>query len=184
MINLTYFCHGTTTDNENNISSGRSDAALSDLWYKQWVELRDKIKETHFDFVFCSDLQRAAKSAELTFQGKVPILHDRRLRECNYGINNWHPSEIVEPLQEKNLITRFPEGESYEDVRLRVQSFLADLKAKFDNCSIALVSHKAPQLALEVLLKNKTWEQAFAEDRRKTKAWQPGRKFTLGIVPE
>jgi len=29
------------------------------------------------------------------------------------------------------------------------------------------------------LLKNKTWEQAFAEDWRKTKAWQPGWKYII-----
>jgi len=28
-------------------------------------------------------------------------------------------------------------------------------------------------------LKNKTWEQAFAEDWRKTKSWQPGWEYTL-----
>jgi len=28
-------------------------------------------------------------------------------------------------------------------------------------------------------LKNKTWKQAFADDWRKTKAWQPGWDYTL-----
>jgi len=44
---------------------------------------------------------------------------------------------------------------------------------------VAIVAHKAPQLALDVLLKNKTWQQAFAEDWRKTKSWQPGWDYVL-----
>jgi broad specificity phosphatase PhoE len=33
------------------------------------------------------------------------------------------------------------------------------------------------QRAIE--LKHKTWEQAFAQDWRKTKSWQPGWEYTL-----
>jgi hypothetical protein len=41
------------------------------------------------------------------------------------------------------------------------------------------VAHKAPQLVLDVLLKNKSWEQAFSEDWRKTKSWKPGWEYIL-----
>jgi broad specificity phosphatase PhoE len=86
------------------------------------------------------------------------------LRECNYGDYNGKSSEIVEIMQEKNINTRFPNGESYEDVKLRISDFLDFLKKNYEDKSIAIVAHKAPQLALDVLLKGKTWEQAFNED--------------------
>ena len=73
----------------------------------------------------------------------------------------------------------FPGGESYEDVKVRVIAFLGYLKENYAGKSVAIVAHKAPQLALEVLLGGKTWERAFAEDWRKTKAWQPGWNYTL-----
>jgi len=53
------------------------------------------------------------------------------------------------------------------------------LKNNYDGQSVAIVAHKAPQLALEVLLNGKTWEQAFADDWRKKKAWQPGWNYIL-----
>ena len=102
------------------------------------------------------------------------IIPDKRLRECNYGDFNAKPSSIVEPLQEKNITNRFSNGESYEDVKARIVDFLEYLKKNYNGKSVAIVAHKAPQLALDVLLKGKTWEQAFAEDWRKTKSWQPG----------
>ncbi|MBD3360569.1 hypothetical protein GF366_02080 [Candidatus Peregrinibacteria bacterium] len=178
-VKITYFVHGTTTDNEKNISSGWKDVGLSELGIQQSKDLKDKIKDKKFVVVFCSDLKRAVDSVELTFNGDVEIIKDKRLRECNYGKYNAKPSEIVEPMQEENITKRFPEGESYEDVKARIQDFLNDLKKNYNGKHIAIVAHKAPQLALDVLLKNKTWEQAFEEDWRKTKSWQPGWEYVL-----
>ncbi|HLC99431.1 MAG: hypothetical protein A3D65_01165 [Candidatus Lloydbacteria bacterium RIFCSPHIGHO2_02_FULL_50_13] len=178
-INITYFVHGTTADNEKNISSGWFDAELSEVGKKQSITLRDHTKNKKFDVVFCSDLKRAIESAKLTWGGVYSIIPDSRLRECNYGQYNAQSSGVVEPMQEKMITKKFPKGESYEDVKKRIADFLEFLKKNYDGKNIAIVAHKAPQLALDVLLKNKTWEQAFAEDWRKTKSWQPGWEYAL-----
>jgi broad specificity phosphatase PhoE len=178
-VKITYFVHGTTTDNEKQISSGWSDAKLSELGVKQMVELKNRIGGKKFDVVFCSDLKRAVDSANLTFDEGVSIKSDARLRECNYGIFNGKPSEVVEPMQEQSINVRFLEGESYEDVKNRVSDFLDFLKENYDGKNVAVVAHKAPQLALDVLLKGDTWEEAFKNDWRKTKSWKPGWEYTL-----
>ena len=178
-VKITYFVHGTTTDNEEGISSGWHDAGLSELGVKQSIELKEKIKDQKFDVVFCYDLKRAIDSAKLTFEGEVEIIPDGRLRECNYGKFNGQPSSLVEPMQEKHITERFSEGENYEDVKERISDFLSFLKKNYDGKHAAIVAHKAPQLALDVILKNKSWEQAFDEDWRKKKAWQPGWEYLL-----
>lgn len=178
-IEITYFVHGTTTDNEKGISSGWYDVDLSQKGIHQSIELKNQIKEKKFDVVFCSDLKRAVHSAKLTWGETMTIIPDARLRECNYGDYNAKESSIVEPMQEKNITQRFPRGESYEDVKKRIADFLAFLQKNYDEKSVAIVAHKAPQLALDVLLMGKTWEQAFAEDWRKIHAWQPGWKYII-----
>jgi len=179
-IKITYFVHGTTTDNEKEISSGWKDVELSELGIKQSVALKEQTKDKKFDVVFCSDLQRAHNSAKLAWDGIYPIIPDARLRECNYGKLNGASSAIVEPMQEEECITnKFPEGESYEDVKVRMVDFLEFLKKNYDGKNVAIVAHKAPQLSLDVLLKNKTWKQALAEDWRKTKAWKAGWEYEL-----
>jgi len=150
---ITYFVHGTTTDNEKNVSSGWADVELSELGVKQSIELKDKLGDKKFDVVFCSD--------------------------CNYGDLNAAPSAIVEPLQEKMTTERFPSGESYEDVKTRIADFLEFLKKNYDGKSVAIVAHKAPQISLDVLLKGKTWKEALATDWRKTHAWQPGWEYIV-----
>lgn len=177
---ITYFVHGTTTDNEQHISSGWKDVELSELGIQQSKELGETTKDQHFDVVFCSDLKRAHDSAKLAWKGVYQIILDARLRECNYGTLNGASSDVVEPMQEDECIANpFPEGESYEDVKARIADFLEYLKQNYDGTHVAIVAHKAPQLALDVLLKGKTWKQALADDWRKTKAWQPGWEYEL-----
>ena len=175
---ITYFVHGTTIDNERHISSGWKDVDLSEEGIKQSKQLPLLNGDT-FDVVYCSDLRRALHSAELAFKNTFPILIDKRLRECNYGDYNGKSSIIVEPLQEKMIHESFPGGESYEDVKRRMESFLEDIKVSHEGQHIAIVAHKAPQIALDVLLKDMSWEEAFAKDWRHTGAWQPGWQYVL-----
>ena len=178
-VQITYFVHGTTTDNEAHISSGWFDAPLSELGKQQSENLRKLTANRNFAVVFCSDLSRAVDSATITWGDIYPIKQDARLRECNYGDYNAKPSDVVEPLQEQSITTPMPNGESYEMVKERIASFLADLKRDYDGKHIAIVGHKAPQLALDVLLKGMTWEEAFQTDWRKTKSWQAGWEYSL-----
>lgn len=180
-VKITYFVHGTTTDNEQEISSGWKDVELSELGVQQSKELTEKTKDKKFDVIFTSDLKRAMDSAKLAWgDSGIEIIPDERLRECNYGDYNGKPSEIVEPLQEKEMHFKpFPNGESYEDVKNRVADFLKFLKENYDGKTVALVGHKAPQLSLDVLLKGMSWDEALANDWRKTKSWQPGWEYLL-----
>ena len=131
-----------------------------------------------FSVVFCSDLKRAVDSAHLAFGGRYEIIQDERLREANYGDFTQKPDDFKNDL-EKYIDTPFPKGESYKDVEKRIADFLKDIAQKYDEKHIAIVAHQASQLALDVLLKGKTWEQAIAEDWRRTKSWQPGWEYTV-----
>ncbi len=178
-VQITYFVHGTTTDNENKLSSGWNDVELSETGKRQSLELTEKTSQHNFDVVFTSDLSRAFNSAKITWGDKYEIIQDERLRECNYGDLNGKPSDIVEPLQEKSVENPMPNGESYEQVKTRINSFLQFLKSNYGGQHVAIVAHKAPQIALDVLLKDMTWDEAFAKDWRKTKQWQPGWEYQI-----
>lgn len=171
-VKITYFVHGTTTDNEQGLATGWLPWELSELGIVQSKELRNLVSHTIFDLVICSDLKRAVDSADLAFTGDCPILQDARLRECNYGEFNGSPEKFKENM-DMFVDKPFPNGESYEDVEKRMRDFCQFLKENYDNKHIALVAHQAPQLALDVILAWKTREQAIDEDRRKTQSWQP-----------
>ncbi len=177
-VKITYFVHGTTTDNEQGLATGWAGGELSELGIKQAKELGPLVQDKNFDAVFCSDLKRAVDSANLGFEGKYEIIPDIRLRECNYGDFNQKPEEF------KSDMTQFIDeplknGESYKDVEKRMANFVSFLKENYDGKYIAIVAHQGAQLALDVLLKGKTWEQAIREDWRKTRRWKPGWEYTV-----
>ena len=178
-IIITYYVHGTTTDNEKGLSSGWHDCSLSELGKKQSLQLRNMIKSRKREAVFCSDLKRAVESAKLTYGNSVPILQDKRLREINYGDLNQADSEKVDSLILRHISTPFPNGESYKNVEKRMREFLNDLFKKYSGKSVDIVAHKAPQLALEVILRGRSWEQAVKEDWRLRKEWKPGWEYKL-----
>ncbi len=178
-VKITYFVHGTTTDNEQGVSSGWSDALLSEEGIGLTKKAKDQMKPLKYDAVFCSDLTRAFESAKILFGENTEIIKDARLRECNYGDLNGESSAVVEPMQETKIHTPFPNGESYKDVENRLGSFIEMLRSDYNGKRVAIVAHKGPQLALDVVLVGKTWEQAFAEDWRKVGKWQAGWEYEI-----
>jgi broad specificity phosphatase PhoE len=178
-MKITYFVHSITTDNEQGLATGWLQGELSEEGVKRAEELGQQLADRQFDAVFSSDLRRAVHSTELFFNGRLPTFIDWRLRECDYGDLDGQPAHQFKKDREEACITEpYANGESYVDVERRMRSFLNDAAHLFPDGHIAIVAHQAPQLALNVILKGKTWEQAIAEDWRKTKAWQAGWEYT------
>jgi len=175
-VKITYFVHSTTTDNEQGLATAWLAGKLSAKGLAQASKLKEKVSSKTFDLVFCSDLQRAIETANIAF-ASFTIIQDSRLRECNYGDYNGKPAKIFKDDMTKYIDLAFPNGESYKDVEARISDLVEFLKKDYDNKEIAIVAHQAPQLALDVVLKNKTWRQAIAEDWRKEKAWQAGWEY-------
>lgn len=175
MITLIFEAHGTTFDNEAHLSSGHNDVALSPLGIKQSAEMGERYKDDHFDVIFCSDLQRAYKSAELGFGNKWPIITDARLRECNYGDFTQHPSEEVDKEKPKRINEPFPNGESYTDTTLRMKSFLEDLIKRYPNKRVMVIGHRATQYGIDHLVNGVPLETLVSTKFK----WQPGWEYVF-----
>ena len=87
----------------------------------------------------------------------------------------------IEIKNNKVIKIHFPNGESLKDVEKRIRSFLKDLLEYYHEKNVAIVSHRSPQLALEVILNKKSWKQAIKEDWRlkEPKEWRPGWEYKL-----
>lgn len=176
-VRITYFVHGTTTDNLDHKATGWLPGELSPKGISQSIQLRSLINRDQFDIVFCSDLKRAVDSAGNIFENTKTIIQDKRLRECNYGDLNGQDNSLVK--YEEHITSPFLNGESLLNVENRIKEFCDFLLTNYDNKNIAIVAHKAPQLALDVITKNISWDEAIMSDWRKTKSWQPGWNYIL-----
>jgi len=172
MIELDYIVHSTSIDNQKEIASGWLNCELSDEGIQQAKNLNSILTKTNYIQVYSSDLKRASDTAKYGFGSLTDVIHDKRLRECNYGLFNGKPKSELNEKMNAYVEVPFPKGESYRDVEFRILEFIHDLTGKHKEGRVAVVSHQAPQLALEVLLKNKSWDEAIKTDWRKTGEWQ------------
>lgn len=176
MVTIIFESHGTTFDNENNISSGLNDTDLSPLGEKQAKELGDRRKKDKFDAIFCSDLMRSRRTAEIAFVGKkIPIFSDARLQECNYGDFNGYPRDEIEPLKKDHVYRPFPNGESFEEISDRMKKFLDDLLMNYDGKKVLIIGHRATQYGLERWANTIDLKEAVTRPWK----WQPGWEYHI-----
>ena len=175
MVTIIFESHATTLDNEAKLASGWADVALSELGVTQAKQLGERRAGERFDAIFCSDLARSYKTAELAFGDKFPIIKDERLRECNYGELDSGPEPKVDAMRESRLYTPFPGGESYEDTSRRMKAFLQDLLKNYDGKTVMIIGHRATQYGLDRWIKGMTLQDAVLAPWQ----WQPGWRYEL-----
>lgn len=177
-VKILYFVHSTTVDNENKKASGWNETLLSEKGLNQAKDLAKVVKDKQYDVVICSDLIRAVESAKIVFKdsGKE-IIKDERLRECNYGDLNGKDSKLVD--YQNHIEDPFPNGEALTTVEKRVKILLDEIKEKYQGKTVAIMAHRATQLAIEVLTCGKTWDEAIKTDWRNTKDWKPGWEYIV-----
>ena len=174
-MEIIYFVHGTTVDNANSKCSGWKQVTLNEIGKQQAIDL-GKNTNYCFDVIFTSDLIRAIESANLAWPKTQKII-DLRLRECNYGDFDGKDKNLIQ--YNFHIEKTFPNGESLKDVEERIREFLKYVKQNYGNKKVAIVAHRATQLAIEVITKHISWENAIENDWRKTKEWKPGWKYTI-----
>lgn len=177
-VEIVFESHSTSADNERWIASGWLDPPLSPLGRRQAKELGERRADDEIVAVFCSDLARAVETAQIAFGGRgLPIFHDWRLRECNYGMLNGRAVARLEAERTKHVLDPYAGGESYLDVVARVRSFLGDLPARYADRRVCVIGHSATKWAFDHLLEGTSLDELVEGSFR----WQPGWLYTLAI---
>jgi broad specificity phosphatase PhoE len=163
--------HATSLDNEAGLASGWFDVALSSTGEEQARQLGVRRRDDEFVAVFCSDLVRAFRTAEIAFGDRaLPFIRDARLRECDYGALTRHAAIEIEERRAQHVATPFPGGESYEQAVGRVAAWLGETTATFAGGTVLVIGHRATFYALEHLIRRIPLHEAVTATWR----WQPG----------
>lgn len=176
MIKIIFESHGTTLDNEANLSSGHFDVALSPRGEEQAKELGARYQNDTFDAIFCANLKRGYQTAEIAFGSRgFKIIQDRRLRECDYGDFTRCPKEKLNSVKANYIETPFPGGESFVQTTEYIKQFLNDLLQHWDGKKIMIVGSRATQYGLEHWLNGVALQEAVTAPW----TWQPGWQYVL-----
>lgn len=120
--------HGETHWNEQRRFQGWTDTGLSATGRHQAEIAKRYIARSVFDGVWASDLNRAVETARIL--AGEPVL-DTRLRELDFGSLEGATWQDLDPTVRDALLEfdgfSAPHGETVDQLRLRVQSFMDEL---------------------------------------------------------
>jgi broad specificity phosphatase PhoE len=175
-VQLVYETHAITTDNEAGIATGWLPGRLSERGRETAAELGARRRDDRLASVHVSDLERALETVRIAFaERSIPIVVDRRLRECNYGRLNGMPRTRLDAERAAHLDEPWPDGESYRDVVGRTAAFLNDLLAREDPGRVLVVAHSANKVALDHLLLGMDLRELVPRPMD----WQPGWEYLV-----
>lgn len=135
--------HGQTEWNKDNKVCGRTDISLTNIGIEQAKNLAQKLSSQNIDVIISSPLKRAVQTSEIISKTcNAPIVIDKRLIEQNYGIYEGVDRKMENFLKnKKNFAYSYPKGESMLRVASRVYPLIDELKDKYVDKNILILSH-------------------------------------------
>lgn len=177
-IDIVYETHSTTEDNQCGIATGWLPGRLSSRGRDQARRMGDRRRHDGIDTVFTSDLRRAVETVEIAFAGSpISVLHDWRLRECDYGDRNGTPVGEFHGARQRHLDQPYPSGESWRHAVARVGRFLDDLPLRWQGRRVLIVGHTATRWALDHLLTGARLEDLVDAPFE----WQEGWEYRMDV---
>ena len=123
------------------------------------------------DAVYTSDRSQAIETAPIALPAAgapLPMVHDPRLRECNYGDLNGSPAATLFRLA--HIQTPFPNGESDRQAVARVADCLAEIRRDWPGGRILVIGHAATRWAVARLMTGADLAELIAAPLD----WRPG----------
>lgn len=163
--------HGQTDWNVHGRYQGRTDVPLNEFGRQQARDLARTLAEDQIDVVYSSTLERAYDTAlEIARPRRLEVRRDPRLDEIDQGL--WegmrhdeimlHHPEKLAAWQHHPIDLRLPEGETLEEVRLRVRAALDDMMLLHQGKVICIVAHSVSMAVVKHELQGLTLRQALA----------------------
>ena len=134
--------HGETEWTVSRRHTGLTDLPLTEAGEDQARSLRNCLQGASFERVFCSPLQRAVRTCELSGYGSVAEV-DRDLVEWNYGDYEGEKRPQILAGRPGWIIFRdgCPNGESPEDIGARADRFLSRIGTIHGNVAVFSSGH-------------------------------------------
>ncbi len=144
--------HGETDSNQNGFVMGnRVDESLNETGIKQAETIVTDLVGEKFDVIFSSTLKRALETAQIiNKQLNLQVVVDKRIVERDFGSltgKSWNQIEKefrstahTEDRAQKYDYTSFG-GETAEDVKQRLLSFLDLVKKEYGSKKVLIIAH-------------------------------------------
>lgn len=151
-MNLYVVRHGETNYNKLGLLQGFSDIPLNETGEKQAIDAKKKLENVAIDLVITSPLVRTKQTASIIIGNRnVRTITDDRIIERNLGMLEGKDSSFYDTKKYWDYSLNYYNSDNVEklsDLFLRTKLFLEDIKNKYPNKNILIVSHAATIRAL------------------------------------
>lgn len=152
--------HGETIENKKHITQGHTPGTLSKKGKEQASLLAKRLSDIRIDVIYTSDLRRAKDTARIIAKHhpEARFVAEKRLRERSFGIYDGKHRDVVfeKVWQRCDLGYRPPKGESFEEVRKRLEDFYKEILRKYDKETVLVVSHGGSLILLTGIIFGKS----------------------------
>jgi len=149
--------HGQTNWNLDKKVMGRCDEPLNNKGIEQAYITKEKLKDCDINLIICSPLIRAKQTAEIINEDRnLDILYDERIIERDFGeLEGLHYDEYDnDTLWDYYKNQQYEKAESMKTFFERIYSFCDEIKNKYENLNILLVTHGGVSVALNCYFNN------------------------------
>ena len=146
--------HGETIWNVEKRVQGISDIPLTEKGMKDAEELQELISTLNIDVVISSPLERARETAKILIDSKLPVNTDDRIKERDWGMNEGALIDTVDRWDCWDVIlnTKVQNIECIQDFMDRVSNFIEEIKIKYKDKNVLIVTHSAVSRVIHYLL--------------------------------
>ena len=133
--------HGQTNYNLKHLCNDdpKVDVHLTEEGTKQAEIIANKLKDIKFDAVFISEIPRTRETAEI-INKNLKLKVDSRINDRKTGLEGGTTSDFNEIMKDDLFNKKINDGESFQEEKKRVFSFLDEL-SKLDYKNVLIVSH-------------------------------------------
>jgi broad specificity phosphatase PhoE len=143
--------HGQTEWNREERFRGRVDIDLDEMGSRQAEAAAQRIAQWEVAAIYSSPLKRALATAGIIAKRLgLPVEPLDGINDMDFGV--WQGLSVSEAREKYPDLfdlwryspqrLKIPEGESLEDVQNRVDATINDLAARYENETVALVTHR------------------------------------------
>lgn len=137
--------HGETAKNKYGLVQGQTECDLSNKGIEDAKKLVPLVKDIKVDVVISSPLKRALDTAKIITEGKYPINTDDRIIERDWGLCEGASIDEVDTVKCWNFYENTDDNkiEKVQDLMNRISEFIEDIKEKYSDKKVLIVSHSA-----------------------------------------
>lgn len=135
--------HGETLENANNCLVGRLNSSLTEEGINQAKKVSEYFKDKNIDLIVSSPLDRCKQTSEIISNENIPIIYSNSLLGRDHGEFTGKPKESInfDEYWNYNKNIKYEKAESVKDLYNRVAKLVEDIKEKYKDKNIIIVTH-------------------------------------------